>query len=122
MYKHKGRSYNYRIEMTMDYLGGKWKALLIFYLYQKPFRFNELKRYIPDITQKMLTQQLREMEGHGLINRHVYQQVPPKVEYTLTELGRSLFPIVDMMCHWAKENLEFDEIIEETSEQFNNKP
>jgi DNA-binding HxlR family transcriptional regulator len=95
------RMYNCPVEATLDVIGGKWKALILYYLKENIRRFGELKRSIPGITQKMLTQQLRELEANGLINRKVYAQVPPKVEYTLTEYGESLEPILKLMCDWG---------------------
>lgn len=80
---------------------GKWKTLLIFHLMSGTRRFNELRRMIPEITQRMLTLQLRELESWGLVNRHVYQEVPPKVEYSLTELGSTLVPLVSAMRDWG---------------------
>ena len=78
------------IEATLDIVGGKWKVLILFYLMQGTVRFGEFQRLIPKITQRMLTLQLRELEEDGVIHREVYRQVPPKVEYSLTEFGRSL--------------------------------
>jgi|SRR5579884_949709 DNA-binding HxlR family transcriptional regulator len=95
------RMYNCPVEATLDVIGGKWKVLILYYLKENIRRFGELKRSIPGITQKMLTQQLRELEADGLINRKVYAQVPPKVEYTLTEYGESLEPILKLMCDWG---------------------
>ncbi|MFJ8265381.1 winged helix-turn-helix transcriptional regulator [Peribacillus asahii] len=87
-------------------VGGKWKPLIIWHLSNQTMRFNELKRALPKVTQKMLTQQLREMEAHGLIQRNVYPVVPPKVEYSLTELGQSLSPLLKEMCDWGQKYLE----------------
>ncbi len=85
----------------MDVIGGKWKILILWHLKDGVKRFGELKRQIPWITQKMLTQQLRELEADKIISRKVYAQVPPKVEYSLTELGENLKPIFDYMCNWG---------------------
>lgn len=89
------------VEVTLELIGGKWKPLIVWRLTDKTMRFNELKRSLPNVTQKVLTQQLREMESHGLIHRKVYAQVPPKVEYSLTELGKSLMPLLEIMCQWG---------------------
>ena|SRR5690349_19296414 len=88
-------------EVTLDVIGGRWKILILWHLFQEVKRFSALRRDIPGITQKMLTEQLREMERDGIIHRKVYPQVPPKVEYSLTPLGESLKPIVDAMCAWG---------------------
>jgi DNA-binding HxlR family transcriptional regulator len=90
------------VESALHALGGKWKPLILWHLMDETRRFGELRRRIPDITQKMLTQQLRELEADGLVHREVYPQVPPKVEYSLTELGRTLESVLDMLCDWGK--------------------
>jgi DNA-binding HxlR family transcriptional regulator len=89
-------------EFTLAMIGGRWKIPLIFHLLNGAKRFSELLRALGGVTQKMLTQQLREMERHGLVERQVYAQVPPKVVYSLTPLGRSLKPVVDAMCRWGE--------------------
>jgi DNA-binding HxlR family transcriptional regulator len=84
---------------TMKVIGGKWKLILINFIYlDSPLRFGELKRKTKGITQTMLTAMLRELEDDGIVKRKVYAEVPPKVEYTLTELGLSLKPLVEMLC------------------------
>ena len=90
------------VEITVDLIGGKWKVLILWILKDAIFRFSELKRKMPNITQKMLTQQLRELESNGLIYRKVYAQVPPKVEYSLTDLGKTLLPILRAMHKWGE--------------------
>ncbi|MDS0526471.1 winged helix-turn-helix transcriptional regulator [Clostridium sp. SHJSY1] len=82
-------------------MGGKWNTIIIWHLGKKTMRFNELKRSLPNITQKMLTQQLRSLEENKLINRVVYNQVPPKVEYSLSDYGKSLLPVLNNLCDWA---------------------
>ncbi|MFZ5969347.1 MAG: winged helix-turn-helix transcriptional regulator [Bacillota bacterium] len=89
--------------LTQNLIGGKWKMVILWHLSKGTKRFSELKRVIPAITQKMLTQQLRELESDVLIERTVYPVVPPKVEYSLTDNGRKLMPIFEMMCRWGVE-------------------
>jgi DNA-binding HxlR family transcriptional regulator len=89
-------------EYTLALIGGRWKIPLIFHLLADKKRFSELSRAVDGVTQKVSTQQLREMERDGLVERQVYAQVPPKVEYSLTELGMSLQPVVDAMCLWGE--------------------
>ncbi|ATW27087.1 winged helix-turn-helix transcriptional regulator [Candidatus Formimonas warabiya] len=101
MIKFKDTEYQCSMELTLDLIGGKWKSLILWYLGENTLRFSELRKMIPRITQKMLTQQLRELEGNGLVNRFIYTQVPPKVEYSLTEAGKSLLPILSTMCQWG---------------------
>jgi DNA-binding HxlR family transcriptional regulator len=92
------------VTATMQVLGGKWKAILINAIYHtSPARFGELKRSVKGITQSMLTQQLRELEDDGLISRKIYAEIPPRVEYTLTEFGLTLSPIMLSMADWGKE-------------------
>jgi DNA-binding HxlR family transcriptional regulator len=87
---------------TLDVISGKWKPVILYYLLQETKRFGELKRLLPDVTQRMLTLQLRELESNGVIKRTVYAEVPPKVEYSLTEFGRSLEPVLLIMLDWGK--------------------
>lgn len=91
-------------EVTLRVIGGKWKPVILWHLKDGVKRFSELKRAIPGITQRMLSQQLRELESDGVLLRKVYAQVPPKVEYTLTEFGRTLQPILRLMCKWGEEH------------------
>lgn len=93
-------------EFTLAMIGGRWKIPIIFHLLAGKKRFSELARLLRGVTQKMLTQQLREMERNGLVEREIFAQVPPRVEYSLTELGRSLFPVVDAMCRWGERHGE----------------
>lgn len=90
------------VENTLRVIGGKWKPLILWHLMEGTKRFGELKKVIPGITQKMLTQQLRELEADQLVHREVYAQVPPKVEYSLTEFGGTLAPVLDLLCDWGK--------------------
>ena len=90
---------------TLDLIGGKYKALILWHLAENTLRFSELRKAVPNATAKMLTQQLREMESDGLLHREVYPVIPPKVEYSLTELGRTLMPILVAMRDWGSEYL-----------------
>lgn len=101
----KQRHQNYTdcpVEAALDSIGGKWKAVILFRLMEGTKRFNELKRLIPNITQRMLTNQLRELEADGLIHREVYPQVPPKVEYSLTDLGLTLKVLLVELKQWGQ--------------------
>ncbi|APH67438.1 MULTISPECIES: winged helix-turn-helix transcriptional regulator [Bacillus] len=90
------------VETTLDIIGGKWKGILLYHLIDGKKRFNEFRRLYPKITQRMLTLQLRELERDGVIHREVYKQVPPKVEYSLTEFGRTLEPVILHMKDWGE--------------------
>ncbi|ASA20807.1 winged helix-turn-helix transcriptional regulator [Paenibacillus donghaensis] len=90
------------VEYTLDVIGGKWKGILIYHLMDGTKRFNEFRRICPGITQRMLTLQLRELEEDGVVHREVYHQVPPKVEYSLTEFGATLIPIILLMKDWGE--------------------
>lgn len=94
--------YRCGVEITLGLVGGKWKGLILWHLCQKTLRFSQLKRRINGVTQKMLTQQLRELERDGLVYREVYPEVPPKVEYSLTDKGRTLEPLLVLMCEWGQ--------------------
>lgn len=94
-------SYGCTLEATLDIIGGKWKSVVLHHLLGGVKRFNELRRLMPGVTQRMLTLQLRELEQDGLIERRVYAEVPPRVEYRLTADGESLRPIIELMCVWG---------------------
>ena len=91
------------VETTLMLIGDKWKVLILRYLMIETKRFGELKKSVGNVTQKVLTAALRDMEEKGLVSRQVYAEVPPRVEYSLTELGRSLKPILDAMWLWGEE-------------------
>ena len=91
---------------AIDAFGGKWKPDIIYFLRQSPRRFNELRRLIPRVTQRMLTQQLRELERDGLVNRKQYMEIPPKVVYSLSSLGLSLVPVFDILEEWGTSNIK----------------
>ncbi|MBL4831436.1 MAG: helix-turn-helix transcriptional regulator [Aliivibrio sp.] len=91
------------VATAIDVIGGKWKVIILYQLRGKTLRFGELKKSIPKITQKTLTQQLRALEEDKLLSRMVYAEVPPRVEYTSTELAEQLNPALDLLCSWGKE-------------------
>ncbi|TDL88515.1 HxlR family transcriptional regulator [Vibrio vulnificus] len=99
------KKYNISVEATLEVLGGKWKCVILCHLTHGKKRTSELKRLMPNITQKMLTQQLRELEQDGVINRIVYNQVPPKVEYELSKYGQSLESILSALCTWGENHI-----------------
>lgn len=91
------------VEVALDVVSGKWKGVILFHLLKETKRFNELRRMLPDVTQRMLTLQLRELEEDGVVHREIYHQIPPRVEYSLTEFGRTLEPILLLMRDWGDE-------------------
>lgn len=93
--------YNCPVDATLDLIGGKYKSLILWHLINNTLRFGELSKLIPQATPKMLTQQLRELEGDNLVIRTVYPVVPPKVEYKLSDLGNSIRPILETMYSWG---------------------
>jgi Predicted transcriptional regulators len=92
--------------LVQNILSGKRKILILWFLSSNPLRFNDIKKKLPDVTQKMLTQQLRSLEEDGLINRKIYPVIPPKVEYSLTELGEKIIPLLEQMHGFGAEYLE----------------
>jgi DNA-binding HxlR family transcriptional regulator len=93
--------YGCPVEATLDVIGGKWKGVILYKLLEQPRRFSELKRELPTITQRMLTLQLRELEEDGIVHREIYKEIPPRVEYSLTEFGKTLKPILIAMLTWG---------------------
>ena len=98
--------YSCPVEATIDLIGGKYKSVILWHLMGKTLRYSELHKLVPKATDKMLAQQLRELESDGLINRKVYPVVPPKTEYSLTDFGNTLAPILDSMCNWGTAYLD----------------
>lgn len=94
------------VTATVSIIGGKWKPIILWLLLQEKRRFSELKKFIPKITQKMLTQQLRELERDGIVHREVYPVVPPQVEYSLTQNGYTLAPILQAMEKWGNTTMK----------------
>jgi len=101
-YRMNEYTYNCPVELTLNTIMGKWKALILWQLRKGTKRYNELKRLLPNITDKMLAQQLKELEAAGMIKRKVYPVVPPKVEYSLGEFGEEIQPILTMMQQWGR--------------------
>jgi len=99
--RHQGYT-NCPVEAALDLIGGKWKAIILFRVLEETRRFNELRRLMPGLTQRMLTNQLRELERDGLITRKVYAEVPPKVEYSMTGFGKTLEPVLLRLKQWAE--------------------
>ncbi|WP_454659144.1 winged helix-turn-helix transcriptional regulator [Bosea beijingensis] len=95
------------VEGALALIGGKWKGVVLYHLFEEEvLRFNEIRRRLLNVTQRMLTAQLRELEADGFIERKIYPEVPPKVEYRLTEHGRSLGPIIQALKAWGDEHVE----------------
>ena len=94
------------MQVIINMIGGKWKLSILYQLFQGTKRYGELKRLIPNATERMLTLQLRELEASGIVQRTVYPEVPPKVEYSLTEVGLSLEPVLQTMLHWSEQYLQ----------------
>lgn len=90
------------IETVIQVVGGKWKPLILWHLMDSTKRFSELEKLIPEVTQKMLAQHLRELENDRLVARTIYASVPPKVEYSLSDYGKSLIPVLETMCKWGE--------------------
>jgi DNA-binding HxlR family transcriptional regulator len=98
--------FNCEKELTLSIIGGKWKLIILWHLGKEgTHRFSELQRLLPKITHKMLTNQLKELTDDGIIHREVFPEVPPKVEYSMTELGMTLLPLLDMMYAWGKKRI-----------------
>nr|WP_318283217.1 helix-turn-helix domain-containing protein [Paenibacillus xylanexedens] len=100
------KKYRVGVEAALEVMGGKWKPLIIYHLFTGCKRTSELKRLIPEITQKMLTTQLRALEKDEIVQRKVYSEVPPRVEYELTAYGLGLKPALDLLCYWGEEHLD----------------
>ena len=113
------KTYRCPLELSIDLIGGKWKCVILWHLRKGKLRFSQLKKRLPGVTQKMLTQQLRDLEENGLIHREVYPVVPPKVEYSLTDEGKVFLPVLKSMYKWGssysdKYHVEIDTTLQET--------
>ena len=98
----EGKLFHCALDVTMRYIGGKWKTVVLWYLKKDKKRFSELRRLIPEITEKMLSIQLKELEKDGLVSRKLFAEVPPRVEYRLTEEGKTLIPLLETMALWGR--------------------
>ena len=102
VYRIDGKTYHCGIDITMSFIGGKWKCVVLWYLRNDSFRFSQLKRLIPDITEKMLSIQLKSLQEDGLIERHSFgEKAPFRVQYQLTDFGRSLIPVIEGITNWG---------------------
>ena len=101
---------NCPVEKTIEVIGGRWKCPILHQLFEGTMRFNELRRAIPGASQRMLTKHLRELEADGIIHREVFAEVPPRTEYSLTDVGRSLEPVLKAMAEWALQSLDEDTV------------
>lgn len=114
------RKYNWKtgcdVEATLSVIGGRWKPVLVCHLLEGRKRFGVLRRLVPNATERMITQHLRELEADGVIDRHVFPEVPPRVEYEVTEFGRSLQPVLESMQEWGRA-FKARRLAEESQEQ-----
>jgi DNA-binding HxlR family transcriptional regulator len=102
---HTGNPLGCPMVMTLNVIGGKWKPVILHMLASRSMRFGELKKNIPPVSQKMLTQQLRELEADGIVSRTVHPEVPPRVDYALTPLGEGLNPVIETLYQWGADYL-----------------
>jgi DNA-binding HxlR family transcriptional regulator len=112
-FQMREKTYHCALDVTMDFIGGKWKTVVLWYLRNKTLRFGELRKQIPDITEKMLSIQLKKLENDGLIKREVFPEVPLRVEYSLTDFGKTLTPVIEAIAKWGRELGEMEgELVE----------
>ncbi|MBS1543461.1 MAG: winged helix-turn-helix transcriptional regulator [Bacteroidetes bacterium] len=97
-----GNEFHCAMDVTMHYIGGKWKTVVLWYLRKDKKRFSELRKLIPNITEKMLSIQLKDLEQDGIVGRRIYPEVPPKVEYYLTDFGKTLIPMLEEIARWGR--------------------
>jgi DNA-binding HxlR family transcriptional regulator len=98
----RGNKFHCAMDVTMHFIGGKWKTVVLWYLRKDKKRFGEIKKLIPDITEKMLSLQLKTLEEDGIVKRTIYPEVPPRVEYELTDFGRTLIPMLEEIALWGR--------------------
>jgi len=103
VFKLDNKTYHCAMDVTMDFIGGKWKTVVLWYLRNGALRFGELGKKIPDMTEKMLSIQLKQLEEDGLVKREVFAEVPLRVEYSLTPFGQSLKPVLEAIAKWGRE-------------------
>jgi DNA-binding HxlR family transcriptional regulator len=108
-YSKNGKTYHCPVEAALDVVGGKWKPLILWYLGDNVVRFGELQKGLPGVNAKMLTKQLRELENDGVIKRTIYPEVPPRVEYIITDFGKTLLPIMEALCSWGANYLGIED-------------
>ena len=108
-------TYDCGLSAALDVIGGKWKPLVLWGLFSGPRRFGELRRQVAGISEKMLVQQLRELEADGVVTRHDFGEVPPRVEYTITEFGASLIEALKPLCGWGNIHMERIAALKETA-------
>jgi DNA-binding HxlR family transcriptional regulator len=108
-YSKNGETYHCPVQATLEVIGGKWKPLILWNLKDSVVRFGELQKGLPGVNAKMLTKQLRELEADGVITRTIYPEVPPRVEYSITEFGKTLIPILMALCNWGAHYLEIED-------------
>lgn len=111
--KMHGKIYHCALDITMDFIGGKWKTVVLWYLRNGTKRFGELKKHIPQITEKMLSIQLKKLEEDGIVGRKIYAEVPPRVEYFLTEAGKTLLPLLEELAKWGRKKGEREGVVRE---------
>jgi DNA-binding HxlR family transcriptional regulator len=97
-----GKEFHCAMDVTMSFIGGKWKTVVLWYLRKDKKRFSELRKLIPHITEKMLSLQLKDLEQDGIVTRKVYKEIPPKVEYYLTDFGKTLIPMLEEIALWGR--------------------
>ncbi|MEO6301561.1 MAG: helix-turn-helix domain-containing protein [Bacteroidia bacterium] len=120
--KMRGNTYHCALDVTMDFIGGKWKTVVLWYLRNKTMRFGEIRKQIPDITEKMLSLQLKSLEDDGLIKREAFAEVPLRVEYSLTEFGKTIIPVIEAVAKWGRALGEKEGKLEEVKPKKKEKP
>jgi DNA-binding HxlR family transcriptional regulator len=108
-----GETFYCALDVTMNFVGGKWKAIVLWYLRKGAKRFGEIKKLIPPITEKMLSLQLKELEKDGIVKRTIFAEVPPRVEYELTEEGKTLLPLIEEIAAWGRRKASLEGVVRE---------